>query len=210
MKMMRLLLVRHGETEWNRQKRHQGQKDIPLNEYGRQQVSTLAQRLKNEPINALYSSDLCRAWETAKTISTRKGELIVVKDARLREMNFGRWEGLTWSEIQEKDPLVMENWSKYLAEKGPPGGETLFRFSERILEFSEEIIKSHKDETVLLVAHGGTIMVLICLLLGHPIDKYWQFRIEKASLSDISVYTEGAIINQLNDTNHLSIKELQR
>jgi broad specificity phosphatase PhoE len=104
----------------------------------------------------------------------------------------------------------MENWSKHLTEEGPPGGETLLRFSERILEFSGEIIKSHKDETVLLVAHGGTIMVLICLLLGHPIEKYWQFRIEKASLSDISVYTEGAIINQLNDTNHLCSKELER
>jgi alpha-ribazole phosphatase len=201
--MTRLLLVRHGETEWNRQKRHQGQKDIPLNEFGRKQVSALARRLKNVPINALYSSDLCRAWETAKTISTNYEKLAVIKDARLREMNFGEWEGLTWSEIRAKHPSDVENWSNYLAEKGPPGGENLFQFSERILEFSVEIIKSHIDETVLLVAHGGTIMVLICLLLGHPIEQYWQFRIEKASLSDISVYPEGAIINQLNDTSHL-------
>jgi alpha-ribazole phosphatase/probable phosphoglycerate mutase len=204
--MIRLLLVRHGETEWNRQKRFQGQRDIPLNEFGRQQVSVLSRRLKNEAINARYTSDLSRAWETAKSISTINGELVMIKDSRLREMNFGEWEGLTWAEIREKDPSVMENWSKYLAEKGPPGGETLFRFSERILKFSEEINKTHLDETVLLVAHGGTIMVLICLLLGHPIEKYWQFRIEKASISDISVYPEGVIINQLNDTSHLGLK----
>jgi alpha-ribazole phosphatase len=204
--MTRLLLVRHGETEWNRQKRFQGQRDIPLNEFGRQQVSVLSRRLKNEAINALYTSDLSRAWETAKSISTINGELVMIKDSRLREMNFGEWEGLTWAEIREKDPSVMENWSKYLAEKGPPGGETLFRFSERILKFSEEINKTHLDETVLLVAHGGTIMVLICLLLGHPLEKYWQFRIEKASISDISVYPEGVIINQLNDTSHLGLK----
>jgi alpha-ribazole phosphatase len=204
--MIRLLLVRHGETEWNRQKRFQGQRDIPLNEFGRQQVSVLSRRLKNEAINALYTSDLSRAWETAKSISTINGELVMIKDSRLREMNFGEWEGLTWAEIREKDPSVMENWSKYLAEKGPPGGETLFRFSERILKFSVEINKTHLDETVLLVAHGGTIMVLICLLLGHPIEKYWQFRIEKASISDISVYPEGVIINQLNDTSHLGLK----
>ena len=201
--MTRLLLVRHGETEWNRQKRYQGQKDIPLNEFGRQQVSALSRRLKNEPINGLYTSDLCRSWETAKTISTNFSDLVIVKDARLREMNFGEWEGLNWSEIREKDPSVVENWSNYLAEKGPPGGETLFRFSKRIRNFSDEIIKSHLNETILLVAHGGTIMVLICLLLGHPIERYWQFRIEKASLSDICIYPEGAIINQLNDTSHL-------
>ena len=205
--MTRLLLVRHGETEWNRQKRHQGQKDIPLNEFGRQQVSALSRRLKTEPINALYTSDLCRAWETAKTISINFSELVIVKDARLREMNFGEWEGLTWSEIREKDPSVVENWLNYLAEKGPPGGENLFRFSKRIRNFSDEIIKSHSNETILLVAHGGTMMVLICLLLGHPIERYWQFRIEKASLSDICVYPEGAIINQLNDTSHLGLQE---
>lgn len=206
--MTRLLLVRHGETEWNRQKRHQGQKDIPLNEFGRQQVSALSRRLKTEPINALYTSDLCRAWETAKTISINFSKLVIVKDARLREMNFGEWEGLTWSEIREKDPSVVENWSNYLAEKGPPGGENLFRFSNRIRNFSDEIIKSHPNETILLVAHGGTMMVLICLLLGHPIERYWQFRIEKASLSDICVYPEGAIINRLNDTSHLGLQEL--
>jgi broad specificity phosphatase PhoE len=76
------------------------------------------------------------------------------------------------------------------------------------LEFSEEIIKSHFDETVLLVAHGGTLMVLICLLLGHPIEQYWQFRIEKASLSDIIVYPQWSIINQLNDTSHLALMNL--
>jgi alpha-ribazole phosphatase len=206
--MTRLLLVRHGETEWNRQKRHQGQRDIPLNENGRKQVSALARRLKNVPINALYSSDLCRAWETAKTIATYYDELVVVKDERLREMNFGEWEGLTWPEIRDKDPSGVENWPNYLVEKGPPGGETLFRFSERILKFSEEIIKSHMDETVLLVAHGGTVMVLICLLLGHPIEQYWQFRIDKASISDINIYPEGAIINRLNDTSHFGFIEL--
>ena len=161
--------------------------------------------MKNVPINALYSSDLIRAWETAKTISTHYGELEVIKDERLREMNFGAWEGLTWSEIREKDPSRVENWSNYLAEMGPPGGENLIRFGERILEFSEEINKSHVDHTVLLVAHAGTIMVLICLLLGHPLEQYWQFRIDKASLSDIRIYPEGAIINQLNDTSHLGL-----
>ena len=206
--MTRLLLVRHGETDWNRQKRHQGQKDVSLNEFGRKQVSALTRRLKNVPINAIYSSDLCRAWESAKTISIYHDELVVFKDARLREMNFGKWEGLTWSEIREKDHSGVEDWSNYLVEKGPPGGENLFRFSERIMEFSEEITKSHIDETVLLVAHGGTIMMLVCLLLGHPIEQYWQFRIEKASLSDISVYPEGAIINLLNDTSHLILKEV--
>ena len=201
--MTRLLLVRHGETDWNCQHRHQGQKNIPLNAFGRQQVAAVSQRLAGEPIKALYASDLDRACKTAAVISTQHDGLEIVKDSRLREMHFGEWEGLTWEEILQKEPAAADSWSKILMETGPPGGENLIQFSRRIQEATDEIIKIHPNDTVLVVAHGGTIMVLICLLIDHPIDKYWQFRIEKASLSEIEVFPEGVIINQLNDISHL-------
>lgn len=202
--MTRLLLVRHGETDWNRLQRHQGQKDIPLNALGRQQVEAVAQCLASERIEALYASDLNRAWKTATAISTQHDGLMIVKDSRLREMHFGEWEGLTWEQILRKEPAAADNWSKILIEAGPPGGENLVRFARRIQEASDEIIKTHPDDTVLVVAHAGTIMILICLLLDHPIEKYWQFRIAKASLSEIEVFHHGAIINQLNGISHLN------
>lgn len=202
--MTRLLLVRHGETDWNRQHRHQGQRDIPLNDLGRRQVLAVSKRLANEPIKAIYASDLKRAWDTATAISTFHDGVKIDKEIRLREMNFGEWEGLTWSEIQASEPSVIDNWSKYLAEPGPPGGENIVRFARRIQDAIDEIINCHPDENVLVVAHGGTLMVLVCLMLDHPIEKYWQFRVDKASLSEIDVFSDGVIINQLNDTSHLN------
>jgi alpha-ribazole phosphatase len=201
--MTRLLLVRHGETDWNLEHRHQGQKDIPMNARGREQVASVARVLAREWIDVLYASDLGRAWETAIAIAEQHDGLACIKETRLREMHFGEWEGLTWVEIQQRVPIAADDWSQILLETGPPGGESLPQFATRIQEAAEEIIKAYPDETVLLVAHGGTLMVLICLLLKHPIDKYWQYRIEKASLSEIEVSKDGIIINYLNDTCHL-------
>jgi alpha-ribazole phosphatase len=201
--MTRLLLVRHGETDWNRQNRHQGQKDIPLNALGRDQVDRAVQHLANEQIDAAYASDLCRAWETATAIAAQHERLAIIKEPRLREMHFGEWEGLTWAQIHQREPSAVENWSQILMENGPPGGENLSQFGVRVKETADEIIKGHPDKSVLLVAHGGTLMMLICLLLEYPIKNYWKFRIEKASLSEIEAYPEGAIINHLNDTSHL-------
>ena len=170
--MTRLLLVRHGETDWNAQRRHQGQKDIPLNALGRQQITAVAQRLVGEPFDTIYASDLSRAWETAAAITTQHDGLVIIKEPRLREMYFGEWEGLTYDEIRQLAPAAADNWAQILMEAGPPGGENLPRFAARIREAADEIVKAHPNENVLLVAHGGTLMVLICLLLEHPIEKY--------------------------------------
>lgn len=201
--MTRLLLVRHGETDWNVARRYQGQSDVPLNGRGEQQAQAVAARLRDESIDAIYASDLSRAWETARAIAAQHEKLAIVSEPRLREMNFGEWEGLTYDEICQCEPLAAENWNQILMEAGPPKGESLPQLAARIREMLNDIIAAHPEKTVLLVAHGGTLMVLICLLLGHPLEKYWQFRLEKASLSEIEVYPEGAIVNHLNDTGHL-------
>ena len=167
--MTRLLLVRHGETDWNHQNRHQGQKDIPMNALGRDQVNRAVQHLTNEQIDAAYASDLIRAWETVKAIAAQHEGLAIIKEPRLREMHFGEWEGLTWTQIRQREPSAVDNWSQILMEDGPPGGENLSQFGARVKETTDEIIKAHPDESVLLVAHGGTLMMLICRLLEYPI-----------------------------------------
>lgn len=200
--MTRLLLVRHGETDWNAQRRHQGQTDIPLNVLGRQQAQAVGDRLKGETIDIIYASDLERAMETAQAIAAYH-DLPIHEDSRLREMHFGEWEGLTYEEIQQRKPMTPDAWNKIMMEDGPPGGENLPQFAARIKAAIEEITSSHPDETVLLVAHSGTLMILICMLLKHPIEKYWQFRLDRTSVSEISTYPDGAIITLLNDTCHL-------
>ena len=201
--MIRLLLVRHGETDWNRLRRHQGQSDIPLNARGRQQIEVAAECLAGVQIDAVYASDLKRAWDTAQAIAAQHDGLPLLKEPRLREMHFGDWEGLTYEEIYQRDPTAAESWNQSLMDAGPPKGENLPQFAARIQEMLTDIIAMHPDETVLLVAHGGTLMVLLCLLLSHPIENYWQFRLAKASLSEVEVYPEGAIIIRLNEACHL-------
>jgi probable phosphoglycerate mutase len=120
--MKRLILVRHGETDWNAENRLQGQQDVPLNEIGIHQADDIARALADESLDVIYTSDLIRASETAARIAARHG-LTPVPDVRLRQSAKGRWEGLTWGEIAERYPADLERWRRdqtYL----PPGGET--------------------------------------------------------------------------------------
>ena len=198
---MKLLLARHGETDWNLAQRFQGHSDVPLNNVGLQQAKALRNRLSDEIITSIYSSDLKRAYETAKTISNGMNKLQA--DARLREVHFGDWEGLTYHEIQKKHPGHLLAWEQDVYKTAPPNGETLEQLVEHSQSILNELLVNHQDETVLVVAHGGVIRVLICLALNLPATMYWQFHIDSASLSEIAFYPAGAILNFMNDTSHL-------
>jgi phosphoserine phosphatase len=200
---MKLLLVRHGETDWNLAQRFQGHSDIPLNQLGLQQAKALRDRLSDEPIELIYSSDLERAHETAKIISNGKNKLRT--DSRLREVHFGDWEGMTYHEILEKYPGMLAAWEKDVYKTAPPNGETLEQLAEHTQSILNDLLVNHKAETILVVAHGGVIKVLICLALNLPAILYWQFQIAPASLSEIAFYPAGAILNFMNNTNHISL-----
>lgn len=205
--MTRLLLARHGQTARNAAGRYQGQTDIPLNETGRRQAQALAQRLASEAIDAIYASDLQRAQATAELAAAPHG-LRVQTEPRLREITFGAWEGLTYEEIKERDPERLTAWYDDPLHTSPPDGETLSQVAERVEAALEEIVQAHPDETVLIVAHGGTLRLTICLALGVSPGSYWRFDIDVASLSELNVYEnvyeEGATLNALNDTTHLA------
>ena len=202
--MTRFLLVRHGQTEWNAQGRFMGQLDIPLNATGHAQAVALAGRLKDEQVNLIYTSDLSRARDTANAIRSSLASHVDLRlDARLRENNFGNWQGLTYSEIQERDPQSLALWEKDQLNNAPPNGETVREFHERVASFYHEVCEQPKDETVLVVAHGGSLQLLIIHALGLTPDRYWQFHLSNASLSDLRTYDMGAILNLLNGTSHL-------
>lgn len=201
---MKLLLTRHGQTDWNIAQRFQGQSDVPLNEVGRQQANALAGRLSTQPIDLVYASDLQRALETANII-VRKSDCQsdLRLDSRLREMDFGEWEGLTYKEIKQSDPSALAAWKADISTTAAPNGETLEQLVKRAQSVLNDLLENCKDKTVLLVSHGGVLQSLICLALKLDSTMYWQFHISPASLSEISFYPAGAIVNLLNDTSHL-------
>jgi alpha-ribazole phosphatase len=200
--MVRLILARHCETAWNVQARHQGQADVELNETGRRQAAALARRLAHENIHAIYASDLHRAWETAQD-SAAPHDLAVRAEPRLREIDFGDWEGLTYSEIRERDPRALAAWEADPLHVAPPGGETLGQVAARVQSALDDIACAHGEQTVLLVAHGGPLRVLVCLALGLDPQAQWQFRLDTAAISEVEIHEAGAILNCLNDAEHL-------
>jgi broad specificity phosphatase PhoE len=190
-------------TEWNSSRRFQGHSDIPLNEIGRQQAEALAARLSSEHIHAMYASDLERAQATTRVIAARQ-KCTSISDARLREIGFGAWEGLTYDEIRRRDLAALSRWESNAQEAAPPGGETLDQLARRVQPVLDEICARHVDETVLIVAHGGPLQVLLCLALGLAPRMYWQFHLSPASISEVAFWPAGAILNLLNDTCHLN------
>ena len=162
----RILLARHGETDWNRIGRWQGHADPPLNETGRQQAAELAEQLAGDSLAAVYASDLQRASETARVIGDRLG-LPVVQDAGLREIDVGSWSGLTRSEVEERFP---DGFARWRAGEIGHDGETREQLTDRVVASVERIADAHPEETVLVVTHGGAIRALRRHAAGDPGD----------------------------------------
>jgi broad specificity phosphatase PhoE len=158
-----LLLVRHGETDWNREGRWQGGSNTFLNDAGREQARALAETLDGT-VDAIYSSDLTRARETAEILAAKLG-LRVHLDERIRERGFGAWEGLTTAEVEERYADEHRLWR--LGEgAGASDAEPFEGFAGRITAFLDDVLERHPDDEVLVVAHGGSIRVIHALARG--------------------------------------------
>jgi alpha-ribazole phosphatase len=177
--------------------------DVPLNEMGRRQAAAVADRLACEPIQAIYASDLRRAWETALAIAKPR-DLTPISEPRLRELDFGDWQGLTYAQIAEQAPEALAVWNKDRVHRKPPGGESLGMMAERAGEVIEEIQSAYDDGTVALVSHGGTIRLILCLLLDHPLAAYWQFEVDNTAVSEIEWHRLGPVVVHWNDARHLT------
>jgi probable phosphoglycerate mutase len=200
--MLHLILVRHGETEWNAQRRYQGQTDVPLSELGRRQAECVADRLVGQTIDAVYASDLQRAWETAQIIAAKSG-LQVMPEPRLRELKFGVLEGLTFDEAQEQYPEMINAWLEDF-NRPPEGGETIELFNSRVVSLLNDLKAKHDEQTVLLVAHGGPLSEVLRVVLGLSREKRWYLEMENASLSEVLIAEDYVSLKRLNDTCHLA------
>ena len=199
---MHLWLARHGLTDWNLTRQFQGQTDTPLNDKGEKQAAALAQRLAGEKLDHIYSSDLQRAYKTAQAVA-KFHQCPLEEDPRLRELAFGKCEGLTFKQIQRQYPKALDEWLEIPTENSPPGGESLAQMAARLASLMDHLLYKHDQRSILLVAHGGVIQVLLCLALGLSAASYWQFSISQVSLCELHFYPQGAIIKRINDTCHL-------
>lgn len=200
--MLELTLVRHGETAWNTERRYQGGSDVPLNDVGRVQAEQLAPRLQNIAFDAVYSSDLSRAMQTAQLALAERAALIR-PEPRLREINFGKFEGLTYEEIKQQYPQELATWEQ---DRNMPthGGESLDAVVARVRDFAAHLRGTHDTQHVLVVGHGGSLGILLALALDMPPGKWWQFRFKNAGISQVQWYDDNAaLLLAHNDTYHL-------
>jgi broad specificity phosphatase PhoE len=197
-------LLRHGETEWNAENRLCGRTDVTLSEAGRRQAKSLAERLKPIPFEALYSSPLKRALETARLISESVG-LQPVPDERLVELDYGRWEGKTLAEIMESDPKTFCAWDADPAQVAPPGGESGLEAQQRVVSFLDFLVAKHPQSYVLVTLHKTICRLAICHALGMSPSEYRRRLIlNNAALSIIQARPYGWQLITFNDTSHLS------
>lgn len=194
-----LILIRHGALEGQDQMRFFGKTDLPLSKEGRRQARALARRFSNSGKMTCWSSPMKRACETAQ-IAFR--DLPLNFDQDLREIDFGRWEGLTFKEIERRDPARVKLWALHAKDFSFPGGESLSRFHKRMKIVMKRSL-SLAAENLVFVTHGGVIRSLICLLLGLPERNYPVFTVEPGSVSIIRIAGGKAVLTGLNDTSHL-------
>ncbi|MFC1953921.1 histidine phosphatase family protein [Chloroflexota bacterium] len=204
--MSKILLVRHGVTEYNSLYKFCGYSDIDLNAHGFKQVEKLRNRLANEKIDAVYSSDLKRAVSTAKIVSSEHNvELATYPE--LREISYGHLEGLTFEEIKNKYPEVAESITNFNLSLSFPGGESFTEFIARTLRFMEKLNEHTEEQTILIASHGGPLTTLVCELLGISQSHWRAFHIDNASLSIIHTYPNRGLLTLFNDTSHLKEKD---
>lgn len=163
--MTTIYLVRHGETDWNRERRIQGHRDPPLNATGRKQARSLARRLSGVAFAAAFASDLKRAWQTAEILleGTRTP---LTACSGLRERYLGRWEGHLMEEIATLDPSAWRDWLNRPRDYAPHGGETEVALEQRAIATLTDMTANHPEATVLAVSHGGTIRAILNCWLG--------------------------------------------
>ena len=199
---MDILLIRHGETHYNTEHRIYGHAQIPLNARGNAQAATVANRLKDTAIAAIYSSDLVRAFATAQAIATPH-QLTVHKDAGLREVDVGHWEHLTEADVATKFAREYAEFRTKPGEAPYLGGESFQQVQQRAMHVLERCIHTHAEaQTICIVCHAGTISALICAILDVNINHHPRFRIDNCAISRLTVTSDCIHVATLNDNTH--------
>jgi broad specificity phosphatase PhoE len=200
---MRILLLRHAETDWNRERRFQGWRDVPLSATGREQAESAARLLAASRIEAVWSSPLARARDTAAIIAAPHRLAVQESDA-FREMGFGEWEGLTRDEVRERFPDAHRAWAETPHEAAWPGAEPLAMVRARALAGLEALRAAHTGQTICLVSHGITGRLLILEALGLGPDRLWSFQLSSTGISELEFRDDWTTLHRMNSLIHLA------
>lgn len=200
----RIIAVRHGETDWNAGGRIQGLHDIPLNDKGQWQADRAARVLAHagEPVAAIYSSDLLRAYDTARSIGLALG-MGVGTDTRLRERSFGDFEGKTFTELEQAFPQDTARWRARDPSWAAPGGETLIALGERVRAATDALARRHLGGQIVLVAHGGVLDMMYRLATRQAVEAPRTWQLGNASLNRLLWTPQGMSLVGWSDTRHL-------
>jgi alpha-ribazole phosphatase len=207
--MSRFLLVRHGESVWNGERRIQGHRDPPLSERGRRQADLVLARLAphlGSTVGAVYTSPLRRAAETAERIG-EVFRLPVTPDPDLREMGLGTWEGMTVPEIQAAFPGAYERWLEDPLAAPAPGGEPLPAFAARTAAAFARMQAAHPGLDLIVVSHGGVIKSLLCAVLGLDVRYLFRLKQDNTALNVVEIGPAVRRVVLLNDSCHLTLAE---
>jgi len=201
--MTRIYLIRHGETEWNREEIFRGRADIPLNRTGRRGARAAARALRNYRIAEIFSSPLSRAWETARPLAADRNLKIIPAPA-LIDIDFGKWQGIPKEKIRENQARLYRIWEKHPEKMQFPGGESLARVRSRAVKFLRRFSRAAPEQEIALVSHRVVLKLLALSLLGLNNSHFWEVQLDPASVSTFEIPLSGRPrVLCLNDTCHL-------
>jgi probable phosphoglycerate mutase len=207
--MTELVLIRHGETEWNRELRFQGHVDVGLNAVGFEQARRLAARLAGERAAGLYASDLLRAQQTAQPLAAGMGLQLAI-DAGLREQNFGQVDGMKVDDIKALHPQAWEGWLRFQQDHCMPEGESTRQFHARVMDAVARLVAACPDDTLVVVTHGGVLDMVYRTALGLGLDGPRQSEIPNAGLNRVRADASGGVkVLAWADVAHLQGMPLQ-
>lgn len=199
-----IILVRHGQTEWNRVERFRGRVDVPLNEAGLAQAEAAGRRIAAEwrPA-AVYSSPLSRATQTAEAIA-RPLNLPVEMAPGLVDIDYGQWQGRTPDEAREQWPQIVDRWYNRPPSARIPGGETLAEVQARAMAAVRELSARHPGQTIVLVSHTVVNRAILLGVMGAGLDRFWELRQDNGAINVLEVEGERCTLVAMNDTCHLA------
>ena len=201
--MTRIILVRHGETDWNKEQIFRGRIDVPLNSTGLQQAKATGEVLSGQKIDAIYSSPLSRAIQTANGIISFHSHITVKEAKGFMDIDFGKWQGLPHKNVEDEFKDLYDAWQREPHNLKMPGGEGLDDVKLRAMESLNDILSSHVDETVVIASHRVVNKVILCAILGLSNQHFWRIRQDTCAINIFEDSDRGFIISVINDTCHI-------
>ena len=200
--MAKVILVRHGETDWNREQVFRGRIDVNLNRTGLAQARAVRGCLEDIKIDAIYSSPLSRAFETARILGENRDLEVKIEEGFI-DIDFGEWQGLSHKKVKEEYADLYESWLTKPQEVTFPEGESLKEVDKRSVKSLENVVKNHPEGTLAIVSHRVLNKVLLCAILGLELSHFWYIKQDTCAINRFEYKDENYYLTLLNDTCHL-------